>query len=136
MDIFRGFKWTKGEVLPSGDQYIVNINLPNGVCWYELSESIDANKPFKWALGIHEEEGWISWVTQGPLYGSYAPNEGIAVVLCDEVPEGLPKEPRGFTFDFNTKQFVKNQPKAPVVRSKAEIQKDLERLLGELNANH
>lgn len=129
MRIYKNWKWTQGEQIDSR-RFIYDITNSDGIDWYELMVELDKIEG-RWVVGYSEDEGYVSWATDGPVSGMYVPKEGISVAIVESVPFVSDK---AHEYDFDGKTFtLRELPKKPE-RTKEDILADLIKLQEELKA--
>lgn len=122
MRVFNNWKWTEGFYF---GKPIYEIRDHNNVDWYTLMDELD-ERPETWVVGTGPN-GNVMWVTDGPVSGLCAPVEGGAIVVTDSFE--FSDNWRGCTWDG--KEF--HAPKEVQQRTKEDIEKDLLKLMAELN---
>lgn len=123
MKIYKGWKYT---VVTDKDTGISTYDIFNedGIDWYKMMVELD-DRDLKWVIGV--KDGFVNWATTKSVNGMNSPAEGGILILTDDFP--FPENTFGVRFDGE--KFYKEEP---VVRTKADIEADLLRLMAELKS--
>lgn len=100
-----------------------------GTDWYRLSAELEV-RPEKWVVGLNTD-GTVVWFTDGSVYELHAPFHEGHVIVCDDFN---PEWGHDAKWDFEGNAWVHLEHK-PTVRTKEDIQRDLESLLEELKSH-